>query len=41
MSFPITAQKSAAAYTVWVSFSLTPEQLAYNRAHAVADANAP
>ena len=41
LSFPITEKKSAAAYTIWVSFSLTPDQLAYNRAHAVADANAP
>ena len=31
--FPVTVQKSAAAYTVFVSFRLTPQQLAYNRAH--------
>jgi len=31
MSFPVTAQKSAAAYTVYVGFRLTPQQLQYNR----------
>jgi hypothetical protein len=41
MAFPITRQKSAAAYTIYVSFRLTPDQLAYNRAHASADAAMP
>jgi hypothetical protein len=41
LSFPITRQKSAATYTIYVSFRLTPEQLAYNRAHTAADANTP
>ncbi len=34
--FPVTAQKSAAAYTIFVSFQLTPQELAYNRAHPAA-----
>lgn len=29
--FPVTAEKSAAAYKIWVSFQLTPEELATNR----------
>ncbi|KAA5613687.1 hypothetical protein [Rhodovastum atsumiense] len=29
--FPVSAEKSAAAYQIWVSFQLTPEELAYNR----------
>ena len=29
--FPVTREKSAAAYQIWVSFQLTPEELAYNR----------
>ncbi len=31
MNFPISTQKSAAAYTIYVGFRLTPEQLQYNR----------
>jgi hypothetical protein len=34
LNFPVTNQKTAAAYTIFVSYQLTPEQLAYNRAHA-------
>lgn len=30
---PVSSQKSAAAYTVWVGLQLTPNELAYNRAH--------
>jgi hypothetical protein len=41
MSFPVTPQKSAAAYTIFISFQLTPQQLAYNRAHAAEAARAP
>ena len=33
MSFPVTAQKSAAAYTIYLGFRLTPQQLQYNRQH--------
>jgi hypothetical protein len=33
MVFPVTQQKTSAAYTIYVSFRLTPQQLAYNRAH--------
>jgi hypothetical protein len=29
---PVTPKKSAAAYTIYVAYRLTPEQLAYNRA---------
>jgi len=32
MLFPVSADKSAAAYKITVSFQLTPEELAYNRA---------
>lgn len=31
MVFPVTQQKSAAAYTIYVGFRLTPQQLQYNR----------
>jgi hypothetical protein len=31
MEFPVTTQKSAAAYMIYVGFRLTPEQLQYNR----------
>ena len=31
MLFPVTQQKSAAAYTIYVGFRLTPQQLQYNR----------
>jgi hypothetical protein len=31
MEFPVSATKSAAAYQIYVSFRLTPEQLQYNR----------
>ena len=31
MLFPVTPEKSAAAYKIWVSFQLTPDELAYNR----------
>jgi hypothetical protein len=31
LSFPVTAKKSAAAYTIYVGFRLTPQQLQYNR----------
>jgi hypothetical protein len=34
--FPVTQQKTSAAYTIYVSFRLTPQQLAYNRAHPTA-----
>jgi hypothetical protein len=34
MDFPISAQKSAAAYTIYVGFRLTPQQLQYNRGGA-------
>lgn len=30
---PVSRDKSAAAYTVWVGLQLTPAELAYNRAH--------
>ena len=33
MLFPVTPEKSAAAYSIMVSFQLTPEELAYNRGH--------
>jgi hypothetical protein len=32
--FPVSPEKSAAAYKITVSFQLTPEELAYNRGHA-------
>ena len=32
LNFPVSAQKSAAAYRIFVGFRLTPEQLAANRA---------
>ncbi len=38
MIFPVTPQKSAAAYAIYVSFRLTPQELAYNRARAAAAA---
>lgn len=31
---PVSREKSAAAYTVWVSLQLTPDELTYNRTHA-------
>ena len=31
MDFPVTTQKSAAAYTIYVGFRLTEQQLQYNR----------
>jgi hypothetical protein len=31
MEFPVTPEKSAAAYTIYVGIRLTPEQLQYNR----------
>jgi len=31
MVFPITPQKSAATYTIYVAYRLTPQQLQYNR----------
>lgn len=31
LDFPVSREKSAAAYQIWVSFQLTPEELAYNR----------
>ncbi len=31
MLFPVSAEKSAAAYKIWVGFQLTPEELAINR----------
>ena len=31
MLFPVSADKSAAAYKIWVGFQLTPEELAINR----------
>jgi hypothetical protein len=31
MVFPVTPEKSAAAYTIYVGFRLTPQQLQYNR----------
>jgi len=34
MLFPVSHEKSAAAYKITVSFQLTPEELAYNRTHA-------
>jgi hypothetical protein len=33
MVFPITKTTTAASYTIWTSFRLTPEQLEYNRQH--------
>jgi hypothetical protein len=33
MVFPVTQLKTSAAYTIYVSFRLTPQELAYNRAH--------
>ncbi len=33
MNFPVTPEKSAAAYTIYVGFRLTPQQLEYNRRH--------
>jgi hypothetical protein len=33
LNIPVTRDVSAAAYTVLVGFQLTPEELAYNRAH--------
>jgi hypothetical protein len=34
MVFPVTSERSAAAYKIYVSFRLTPEELAYNRGRA-------
>ena len=34
LEFPVTPEKSAAAYTIYVSFRLTEEQLQYNRRNA-------
>ena len=34
MVFPVSAAESAAAYTIYVGFRLTPEQLQYNRRNA-------
>ena len=34
MEFPVTPEKSAAAYTIYVSFRLTPQELQYNRRNA-------
>jgi hypothetical protein len=31
MLFPVTREKSAAAYQIWVGFQLTPEELDANR----------
>jgi hypothetical protein len=31
MLFPVSPDKSAAAYRIWVSLQLTPEEMAYNR----------
>lgn len=31
--FPVTKEKSAAAYHIYVGFRLTPEELTYNRTH--------
>jgi hypothetical protein len=31
LSFPVSATKAATAYTIYVAFRLTPEELAYNR----------
>ena len=31
MNFPVSTQKTAAAYTIYVGFRLTPQQLQYNR----------
>lgn len=33
MVFPITKTTTAASYTIWAAFRLTPEQLQYNRQH--------
>lgn len=33
MVFPVTPEKSAAAYKITVALQLTPEELAYNRSH--------
>ena len=33
MEFPVTPQKSAAAYSIYVGFRLTPQQLQYNRSN--------
>jgi hypothetical protein len=33
ISLPVTAQKSAAAYKIFVGFRLTPADLEYNRSH--------
>jgi hypothetical protein len=33
MVFPVSAEKSAAAFKITVAFQLTPEELAYNRGH--------
>ena len=34
LDFPVSREKSAAAYQIWVSFQLTPQELAYNRGQA-------
>jgi hypothetical protein len=31
LNIPVTPQKSAAAYKIWVGFRLSPDELAYNR----------
>lgn len=33
LQVPVTAERTASAYTIYVSFRLTPEELAYNRSH--------
>jgi hypothetical protein len=33
MVFPITKTTTAASYTIWGAFRVTPEQLEYNRQH--------
>lgn len=34
LKLPVSAEKSAAAYRVWISLQLTPDELQYNRSHA-------
>lgn len=33
MAFPVTAEQPASTYTIYVSFRLTADELAYNRSH--------
>jgi hypothetical protein len=35
LKIPVTPQKSAAAYKIWIGFRLSPDELAYNRRRGV------